>query len=98
MLEKELENITTLALLVGRFDKMQAYDIKGSDGSIFEFEVRNWREDSEFRMSVESLLEEYPIARTYVHSMTKIIERQNQYRRENELTLPIDFLAEKRRE
>ncbi|MFH1585200.1 MAG: hypothetical protein ABIB79_00350 [archaeon] len=36
---KALENITTLSLLVGRFGKMQQFDIDGSDSSLFDFEV-----------------------------------------------------------
>jgi hypothetical protein len=91
---KALENITTLALLVGRFDKMQVHDIRGSDMSLFDFEVRDWREDSDFRRSVEPFAEHYSAAKTYVDSMNQILEKQNRYRLVHGLKSPKEWLAE----
>ena len=94
--DEALKNITTLALLVGRFDKMQVYDIQMCNHVFLSFEVKDWRRDySDFKKHLEQLSNHYPIVKQYISSMDQIFEKQDKYRKENKLMTAKDWFEKK---
>ena len=93
--DKALENITTLSLLVGRFDKMQIYAMEKVDHVLLAFEIRDWRADHPgFRKDLEPFAEHYPIVEQYIQQMDQIFEKQDKYRKENDLKSVEDWWEE----
>ena len=90
-----LKNVTTLALLVGRFDKMQVYDIHRCNDIFLSFELTDWNKKRDFRKSLELLANHYPIVKQYINNMNGIFEKQDKYRKENNLETLKEYLVKK---
>ena len=75
----DLENLAGLAMLVGRFEEMQKYDMDKSSLTIEEFKDRFWQDNNEFRKDINRLAKDYPTFREYRHRMFDIIRKQMEY-------------------
>ncbi len=92
-----LKEITTLSLLVGRFDKMQAYAMNRCDASLLSFEIEHWGADRPFRKNLEPFAKHYPLVKNYVNQMNLIFDRQDKYRKEHGLQTLEDWLKENKK-
>ncbi len=95
--DKALEKLMPFSLLVGKFEKMQLYNMEKSNAIFLSFEIENWRTDHPcLKKDLELFAEHYPLINQYIQRMDQVFEKQDKYRQEHGLQSVEDWWKEER--